>query len=312
MDQWMESLRDQCGPPLTPQRVMGALGGIVASRMAREFRFGGPSFVVSADAASGVKALQVAVDLLQQNTADAMLVGAVDLAAEGRSVVRMDHFLPLSPTNTVRPFDASADGTLPGDGAVALVLKPLAQARIDGNRIYAVIRGIGSAGGDNPSTGSVKAIDLLPLTVPMLQLERRLCRSLGVICGSPRRRYTGPGPHGDRRPCRFFQQSRPGPIRQRPSLWDPPNPSPGLRALPTAWHPWLKPHCACIIAFCHLLPALHGLPDLPEGLAKETNPFHMPDHAQHWYRDRERGPRTACCASITQDGNCSHVLIQEV
>jgi acyl transferase domain-containing protein len=65
MDQWMESLRDQCGPPLTPPRVMGALGGIVASRMAREFRFGGPSFVVSADAASGLKALQVAVDLLQ-------------------------------------------------------------------------------------------------------------------------------------------------------------------------------------------------------------------------------------------------------
>ncbi len=37
----------------------------------------------------------------------------------------------------------------------------------------------------------------------------------------------------------------------------------------------------------------------------------MPDRAQPWYRDRERGPRTACCASITMDGNCSHVLIQE-
>jgi hypothetical protein len=99
MDQWLESLRDQCGPPLTPPRVMGALGGIVASRMAREFRFGGPSFVVSADAASGFKALRVAVDLLQENAADAMLVGAVDLAGEGRNVVRMNHWLPFSRTN---------------------------------------------------------------------------------------------------------------------------------------------------------------------------------------------------------------------
>ena len=108
---------------------MGALGGIVASRMAREFRFGGPSFVVSADAASSIQSLQVATDLLRQDAVDAMLVGAVDLAGESRNLVRLHRWLPLSKTDRVRPFDADADGTLPGDGAAALVLKRLDRAK---------------------------------------------------------------------------------------------------------------------------------------------------------------------------------------
>ncbi|WP_319409992.1 beta-ketoacyl synthase N-terminal-like domain-containing protein [uncultured Desulfosarcina sp.] len=309
MDQWMQNLREQCGPPLTPQRVMGALGGIVASRMAREFRFGGPSFVVSADAASGVKALQVAVDLLQQNTADAMLVGAVDLAAEGRSVVRMDHFLPLSRTNTVRPFDASADGTLPGDGAVALVLKPLAQARIDGNRIYAVIRGIGSAGGDNPSTGSVKA--------------STYCRSLsrcfnwsGVSADAVSyvEAHAAGIPNRDRMEIAaladFFSNHGQADPSAAVALGST-KPITGFTGAADSLASLAK---TALCLHHRILPPFAGftrLPDLPEGLAKETNPFHLPDHAQHWYRDRKCGPRTACCASITQDGNCSHVLLQE-
>ncbi|MBC2713303.1 MAG: hypothetical protein HGJ94_20595 [Desulfosarcina sp.] len=305
MDQWLENLRDQCGPPLTPPRVMGALGGIVASRMAREFRFGGPSFVVAADADSGIKALQVAVDLLQQNAVDAMLVGAVDLAGEGRSVVRMDRFMPLSRTNAVRPFDASADGTLPGDGAVALLLKTLAQARIDGDRIYAVIRGIGSAGGDDPANSGVG--------------ESTYCRSLSqcfsqtdVSAGSvsyveahgagvsvrDRMELTALAgffsEHGQADPSKAIALGSTKPVTGYTGAAD------SLASLAKT-------------ALClhhRILPPLAGYtrqPDPSDG----PDLFHMPDRAQHWYRDRERGPRTACCASITMDGTCSHVLLQE-
>ena len=305
MAHWLESLRDQCGPPLTPPRVMGALGGIVASRMAREFRFGGPSFVVAADAASGIKALQVAVDLLGQNAADAMLVGAVDLAGEGRSVVRMDQFLPLSRTHTVRPFDASADGTLPGDGAVAMVLKRLEQAKADGDRIYAVIRGIGSAGGGDPTTGTVD--------------RSTYCRSLSLSfdqTGVSVDSVSYVEAHGAGVPSRdrmeiaaltdFFSANRPA------------DPSTAI-ALGSA-----KPICGYTgaadglaslakTALClhhRILPPLVGFTQPMDPLTT-THPFHMPDHAQPWFRDRERGPRTACCASITMDGTCCHVLLQE-
>ncbi|WP_218187964.1 beta-ketoacyl synthase N-terminal-like domain-containing protein [Desulfosarcina cetonica] len=80
--------------------------------------------MVSADAASGIQALQVAVDRIQQGDAETMLVTAVDLGGEGRNVVRRDSMLPLSRQNHVRPFDASADGSLPGDAAVAWYSSP--------------------------------------------------------------------------------------------------------------------------------------------------------------------------------------------
>ena len=77
----------QVGPPLTANRTMGSLGGLVASRIAREFRIGGPSFSVSCDEASGVQALQVAVGWLDRGELDAAIVGAVDLAGDLRAVL---------------------------------------------------------------------------------------------------------------------------------------------------------------------------------------------------------------------------------
>src|SRR5262249_30809089 len=51
----------------------------------------------------------------------------------------------LSPTGDSRPFSANADGTILGEGVGIIVLKRLADAERDGNRIYAVIRGMGTS-----------------------------------------------------------------------------------------------------------------------------------------------------------------------
>ena len=59
----------------------------MASRIAREFRIGGPSFSISCDETSGTQALQVAVDWLRNGELDAAVVGAVDLAGDVRSVL---------------------------------------------------------------------------------------------------------------------------------------------------------------------------------------------------------------------------------
>ncbi|MCP3899523.1 MAG: beta-ketoacyl synthase, partial [Desulfobacteraceae bacterium] len=52
---------DSISPPLTATRTLGALGGIVASRIAREFKFGGPCFTVSAGNSSGLKAIDIGI-----------------------------------------------------------------------------------------------------------------------------------------------------------------------------------------------------------------------------------------------------------
>ncbi|GAB6908264.1 hypothetical protein JCM12296A_41030 [Desulfosarcina cetonica] len=306
LDRWLEELRDACGPPLTAPRVMGALGGIVASRMAREFRFGGPSFVVSADAASGIQALQVAVDRIQQGDAETMLVTAVDLGGEGRNVVRRDSMLPLSRQNHVRPFDASADGSLPGDAAVALVLKPLSLARAQRDRIYAIIQGIGSAGGDSPASGRVSkatytrslrrcfARSAILTTTPIAyveahgaaqpDLDRMEIEALGSF-------FSGPAYRGAERAIAL------GSVK---SICGHTGAADGLLALAKT-------------ALClhhRTLPPLPGFTQTAPSMDFEI-PFHIPRQSQPWYRNREEGPRTALSSTITMDGTCTHVLLQE-
>ncbi|WP_155308821.1 beta-ketoacyl synthase N-terminal-like domain-containing protein [Desulfosarcina ovata] len=305
MDSYLSALRDGCGPPLTAPRVMGALGGIVASRMAREFRFGGPSFVVSADTASGIKALRVAVDRLQQGEADAMLVGAVDLFAEGRSVVRMDSVLPLSRSNRIRPFDADADGTLPGDGGVALVLKPLSLARAQKDRIYAVIRGIGSAAGNNPATGRVdgkvysRSLEHCFANSPVRPEQLSYVEAHGaglpdqdqIELNALSRFFNG---HVAAGPENAIALGATKPVCGHTGAAD------GLLALAKT----------ALCLYRRTLPPLPGFTRLPDSIDPAI-PFHIPRHCQPWYRNRDQGPRTAISCTMTVDGTCSHVLLQE-
>ena len=158
----IESIQDACSPPLTSSRTLGALGGIIASRIAREFRFGGPSFVVSCDAASGLKALEAGVRSVQENETDMMLVGAVDLAGDVRNIITANGLQTFTKGDKISSFDFSSSGTLPGEGAGAIVLKRLDKAIEDNDRIYAVIKGIGKAGtgSRNNNTGLKEAYSL--------------------------------------------------------------------------------------------------------------------------------------------------------
>jgi acyl transferase domain-containing protein/3-hydroxymyristoyl/3-hydroxydecanoyl-(acyl carrier protein) dehydratase len=124
---WIGELRQAAGPALTANRTMGSLGGLVASRIAREFRIGGPSFTVSCDQTSGNQALAIAVEWLRCGELDAAIVGAVDFASDPRSV-----------QSCQRLGFGSPDGA--SDMAVSLVLKRLEDAQRDGDRVYAVIR----------------------------------------------------------------------------------------------------------------------------------------------------------------------------
>ena len=150
---WIEELREASGPPLTANRTMGSLGGLVASRIAREFRIGGPSFSVSCDETSGIQAMAIAIEWLRRGELDAAIVGAVDLAGDpqARHLARQATPSRLSCGSTSIEPTACAS-----DAAVSLVLKRLDVAERDGDRVYAVIRGFGAATrgiGGGPAVG---------------------------------------------------------------------------------------------------------------------------------------------------------------
>jgi len=157
LDHWRKELAQSLGPPLTHERTLGALGSMVASRLAREFRLGGPSFVVSDGPASGLRALELGIRAIQQHDTDAMLIGAVDLFGDVRSIVMTAEVLNFSRSGTVQPFHPLSDGTLPGEGAGAVIIKRLEDALDQGDRIYAVIHGLGTSKGKMKDASSMES-----------------------------------------------------------------------------------------------------------------------------------------------------------
>ena len=123
----------------------GLLGNVVAGRVANRLNLGGMSCTVDAACASSLAATRSAVGELLDGRADMMLTGGCAVDNTVLAFVSFSKTPALSPSGNVRPFDASADGTLIGDGIGMLALRRLEDAERDGNRIYALLRGIGSA-----------------------------------------------------------------------------------------------------------------------------------------------------------------------
>ena len=128
LTRWIDDLTRSAGPALTANRTMGSLGGLIASRIAREFKIGGPSFSVSCDETSGIQALAIAAGWVRNRELDAAIVGAVDFAGDARVVMARQQLL-----------GAASGLSCACDGAVALVVKRLEDAQRDGDRIYAVL-----------------------------------------------------------------------------------------------------------------------------------------------------------------------------
>ncbi|MFD4922305.1 SDR family NAD(P)-dependent oxidoreductase [Streptomyces goshikiensis] len=123
----------------------GMLGNVVAGRIAKRFDLHGANFTVDAACASSLAALSVAVDDLRLGRSDLVITGGVDTMTDPATFICFSKTPALSPTGDCRPFDADADGTMLGEGVALFALKRLADAEDAGDRIHAVIRGIGAA-----------------------------------------------------------------------------------------------------------------------------------------------------------------------
>ena len=150
-------------PDLTEDSFPGVLGNVAAGRVANRFNLGGPNLAVDAACASSLAALDAGLQSLWQRTSDVALVGAAEAGQSISYFLLFSKAGALSPRGRCRPFDATADGIAISDGLGMLVLKRLADAERDGDRIYAVIRSIGSA-----SDGRGKS-----LTAPAVQGQSR-------------------------------------------------------------------------------------------------------------------------------------------
>jgi malonyl CoA-acyl carrier protein transacylase len=123
----------------------GLLGNVAAGRIANRFDFGGTNCVVDAACASSLSALHLAAMELNAGRVDMAITGGVDTFNDIFMYMCFSKTPALSPTGNSRPFAKEGDGTILGEGIGAVVLKRLDDAKRDNDKIYAVLRGIGSS-----------------------------------------------------------------------------------------------------------------------------------------------------------------------
>ncbi len=150
-------------PELTEDSFPGTLANVISGRIANRLDLGGTNYTVDAACGSSLAALDLAVKELRAGTSSMVLCGAVDLHNGVNDYLMFTSAGALSPTGRCRPFDSAADGIALGEGVACLVLKRRADAERDGDRVYAVVKGVGAA-----SDGKA-----LGLTAPRPEGQRR-------------------------------------------------------------------------------------------------------------------------------------------
>ena len=302
LQQWTENLKDQVGPPLTANRTMGALGGIVASRIARAFNFGGAGFTVSSEESSGMHALQTAIRALQRNELNIAIVGAVDLAGDVRAVAGQDAARPYATDGICRPFAEDSTGTVIGEGAVAFVLKRHEDAVRDGDRIYSLLTGIGSASGGDIDT-------LLPSVNTYTRSLQQACADAHIAPDSISCIETYGSGHADEDRletgalCSVFSNNSDDQSTVITSV----KADIGHTGAASGLASVAK---ASLALYHRVLPPLRNVLS-DQTRFREYSRFSVHQTPQYWLRDRLAGPRRALATSIGTGGSCCHVVLEQ-
>jgi acyl transferase domain-containing protein/NAD(P)H-dependent flavin oxidoreductase YrpB (nitropropane dioxygenase family)/NAD(P)-dependent dehydrogenase (short-subunit alcohol dehydrogenase family)/acyl carrier protein len=132
-------------PEWTEDSFAGLLLNVAAGRVANRFDLGGTNYTVDAACASSLAAVRLAVNELESGSSNMVIVGGADTMQSPFAYLCFSKTQALSPTGQCRTFDSAGDGIVISEGVAVAVLKRLADAERDGDRIYAVIKGVGTS-----------------------------------------------------------------------------------------------------------------------------------------------------------------------
>ena len=160
-------------PPITEDSMPGELANCLAGRIANVFNFRGPNFTCDAACASAMAAMNASVASLIEHDCDVAVTGGIDRNMGASTFIKFCKIGALSATGS-RPYAEGADGFVMGEGAAIFIMKRLADAERDGDKIYAVIRGIG-ASADGKGKG-ITAPNPVGQNICIEQIGRASCR----------------------------------------------------------------------------------------------------------------------------------------
>ncbi|BBO69236.1 hypothetical protein DSCA_31660 [Desulfosarcina alkanivorans] len=151
-------------PPVDEDTLAGGLSNTIAGRICNHLNLMGGGFTVDGACSSSLLAVAHAAARMVDRDLDLAIVGGVDISLDPFELVGFAKTGALT-DGDMTVYDRGGKGFIPGEGCGFLVLKPLAAARRDGNRVYAVINGwgISSDGGGSGITAPSAAGQALAL-----------------------------------------------------------------------------------------------------------------------------------------------------
>jgi acyl transferase domain-containing protein len=132
-------------PPTNADTVPGLVPNVMTGRIANRLNLRGPNYLLDAACSSSLLAVGAAIDELRTGRSRMMLAGGVNATLPAEVTTIFTQLGALTTRRKVRPFSVGSDGTLLGEGLGVVVLKRVADAVADGDRIYAVVRGVGQS-----------------------------------------------------------------------------------------------------------------------------------------------------------------------
>lgn len=165
-DYLTRQLRERGAEAIGPYLGTGSTFSAAAGRLSYVLGVHGPSMTVDTACSSSLVSVHLACQALRTGECETAIAGGANVIVSPEAAINLSKARMLSPTGRCRTFDATADGYTRGEGCGLIVLKPLAKARADGNRILGIIRG-SAVNQDGPSNG---------LTAPSGSAQRTLMR----------------------------------------------------------------------------------------------------------------------------------------
>lgn len=121
--------------------VLGNLPNMIASNICYAFNFQGPNMVVDTMCSSSAAAIHLACQSLLFRDSRCAVAGGIQLYESPYTFIQASKTGVLSKTGVTRPFSKDADGYALSEGIGVLILKRLKDALIDGDTVYAIIKG---------------------------------------------------------------------------------------------------------------------------------------------------------------------------
>jgi acyl transferase domain-containing protein len=290
--------------PKEVDNVSTCIPNLTANRAANRLNLRGSSYTVDGACASSLLAVEQAVWRLRNGLSDQAVAAGLFLNLTPTFMYVFSSVGALSPAQVIRPFDRRADGLLAGEGGGAVVLKRLADAQRDGDAIYAIIKGVGSASDGKevdvmaPAiAGQIKALEMAyadghidPDTIGFLEAH-----GTATLAGDLTEIHTIKQFFGKRRGL-----ATPRTMGSVKSMIGHLMPAAGMAAI-------IK--MALSLSHRIMPPSLHCEEPRPE---LEDAPFYVLSQTRPWLHNPGRGPRRCGINSFGFGGINAHVILEEV